>query len=151
MTALKVIGVILLIVFLIGLIRVGAAVRFGEELGLRLLIGPFRITLLPAKEKKAAQNGEKKKKKAEQKLRKMEKRALLAERQRDDALEKAKEFRLKFYETATQLEEEQGKNLKLHAQINRDYENSSIPSPASAPARSGHPRQYTPAPYRAPW
>ena len=64
MTALKVIGVILLIVFLIGLIRVGAAVRFGEEPGLRLLIGPFRITLLPAKEKKAAQNGEKKKKKA---------------------------------------------------------------------------------------
>ena len=46
-------------------------------------------------------------KKAEQKLRKMEKRALLAERQRDDALEKAKEFRLKFYETATKLEEEQ--------------------------------------------
>ena len=67
-------------------------------------------------------------KKAEQKLRKMEKRALLAERQRDDALEKAKEFRLKFYENATQLEEEQEKNLKLHAQINRDYENSSIPS-----------------------
>ena len=67
-------------------------------------------------------------KKADQKLREMEKRALLAERQRDDALEKAKEFRLKFYETATQLEEEQGKNLKLHAQINRDYENSSIPS-----------------------
>ena len=46
-------------------------------------------------------------KKADQKLREMEKRALLAERQRDDALEKAKEFRLKFYETATQLEEEQ--------------------------------------------
>lgn len=45
--------------------------------------------------------------KADQKLREMEKRALLAERQRDDALEKAKEFRLKFYETATQLEEEQ--------------------------------------------
>ena len=67
-------------------------------------------------------------KKAGQKLREMEKRALLAERQRDDVLEKAKEFRLKFYETATQLEEEQGKNLKLHAQINRDYENSSIPS-----------------------
>ena len=59
----------------------------------------------------------------------MEKRALLAEKQRDDALDKAKEFRLKFYETAAELEEEQGKNLKLHAQINRDYENSSIPSP----------------------
>ncbi len=67
-------------------------------------------------------------KKAGQKLREMEKRALLAERQRDDVLEKAKEFSLKFYETATQLEEKQGKNLKLHAQINRDYENSSIPS-----------------------
>lgn len=40
---------------------------------------------------------------------------------------KAKEFRLKFYETAAELEEEQGKNLKLHAQIKRDYENSSSP------------------------
>ena len=29
---------------------------------------------------------------------------------------------------AARLEEEQGKNLKLRAQINRDYENSSIPS-----------------------
>ena len=67
-------------------------------------------------------------KKADQELRAMEKRALLAEKQRDDALDKAKEFRLKFYETAAELEEEQGKNLKLHAQINRDYENSSIPS-----------------------
>ena len=67
-------------------------------------------------------------KKADQELRAMEKRALLAEKQRDDALDKAKEFRLKFYETAAELEEEQGKNLKLRAQINRDYENSSIPS-----------------------
>lgn len=57
MTALKVIGVILLIVFLIGLIRVGAVVRFGEELGLTLIIGPFRIALLPAKKKKAAEKG----------------------------------------------------------------------------------------------
>ena len=67
-------------------------------------------------------------KKTDQELKAMEKRALLAEKQRDDALDKAKEFRLKFYETAAELEEEQGKNLKLHAQINRDYENSSIPS-----------------------
>ena len=36
-------------------------------------------------------------KKSDQKLRKMEKRALLTERQRDDALEKTIEFRLKFY------------------------------------------------------
>ena len=62
MTALKVIGVILLIVFLIGLIRVGAVLRFGEELGLTLLIGPFRIALLPAKEKISSKDGEEKKK-----------------------------------------------------------------------------------------
>ena len=80
-------------------------------------------------------------KKADQKLREMEKRALLAERQRDDALEKAKEFRLKFYETATQLEEEQGKNLKLHAQINRDYENSSIPSSKAVRRKKDHKQQ----------
>ena len=67
-------------------------------------------------------------KKAARELQEMEKRALFAEKQRDDALVKVKELRLQFYETAARLEEEQGKNLKLRAQINRDYENSSIPS-----------------------
>ena len=67
-------------------------------------------------------------KEANQKLREMEARALRAEKQRDDALDKVKEIRHQFYETAVKLEEEQGKNKKLHAQINRDYENSSIPS-----------------------
>ena len=67
MTALKVIGVILLIVFLIGLIRVGAVVRFGEELGLTLLIGPVRIALLPAKKKISSKDGEEKKKKTAEK------------------------------------------------------------------------------------
>lgn len=52
MTALKVIGIIVLILILIGLIRVGAVVRFGEAAELRLLIGPFRMTLLSAKERK---------------------------------------------------------------------------------------------------
>ena len=55
-------------------------------------------------------------------------RALNAEKQRDNALDKAAVFRHQFYEAASRLEEEQGKNLKLRAQINRDYENSSIPS-----------------------
>ena len=50
-------------------------------------------------------------------------------KQRDDALDKVKELQHQFYETAVRLEEEQGKNLKLRAQINRDYENSSIPLP----------------------
>ena len=66
-----------------------------------------------------------------QELKKMEKRALDAEKQRDDALDKAKEIRLQYYETAAELEEERGKNVKLRAQINRDYENSSIPSSKS--------------------
>ena len=60
------------------------------------------------------------KRKAEQELKKMEKRALDAEKQRDDALDKAKEIRLQYYETAAELEEERGKNLKLRAQINSD-------------------------------
>ena len=60
MTALKVIGIIVLIFILIGLIRVGAVVRFGEALELKILIGPFRITLLPAKERKAKPPEEKK-------------------------------------------------------------------------------------------
>ena len=46
------------------------------------------------------------KRKAEQELKKMEKRALDAEKQRDDALDKAKEIRLQYYETAAELEEE---------------------------------------------
>ena len=66
-----------------------------------------------------------------QEQKKMEKRALDAEKQRDDALDKAKEIRLQYYETAAELEEERGKNLKLRAQINRDYKNSSIPSSKS--------------------
>ena len=71
---------------------------------------------------------EKMQKKTKQELQEMEKRTLKAEKQRDDALDKVKELQHQFYETAVRLEEEQGKNLKLCAQINRDYENSSIPS-----------------------
>ena len=64
---------------------------------------------------------EKMQKKTKQELQEMEKRALKAEKQRDDALDKVKELQHQFYETAVRLEEEQGKNLKLRAQINRDY------------------------------
>lgn len=61
-------------------------------------------------------------------LKQMEKRAIHAERQRDTALDKVTEQRHKIYELEAALEEEKGKNLKLRAQLNRDYENSSIPS-----------------------
>lgn len=61
----------------------------------------------------------------------LEKRALNAERQIDDLRNKVTEQRHKLYALATELEDEKGKNLKLRAQNNRDYENSSFPSSKS--------------------
>ena len=58
----------------------------------------------------------------------MEKRAVKAEKQRDDALDRVTQQRHKIYALETELEEEKGRNLKLRSQLNRDYENSSIPS-----------------------
>lgn len=65
---------------------------------------------------------------ANKKARQMEKRALKAEAERDEALDKVTDQRHKIYEVETELEEEKGKNLKLRAQLNRDYENSSLTS-----------------------
>lgn len=48
-------------------------------------------------------------------LEKMEERALRAERQRDEALDKLTEANRQYYETASELEEEKGKNQKLQA------------------------------------
>ena len=47
-----------------------------------------------------------------QEQKKMEKRALDAEKQRDDALDKAAVFRHQFYEAASRLEEEQGISVR---------------------------------------
>jgi len=58
----------------------------------------------------------------------LEKRALKAECQRDEALGKITVLRRQLYEAASELEDEKGRNLKLRAQMNRDYENSSMPS-----------------------
>lgn len=63
--------------------------------------------------------------------RQLEKRALNAERQSDDLRNKITEQRHRIYDLGTELEEEKGKNLKLRAQNNRDYENSSLPSSKS--------------------
>ena len=76
MTALKVIGIILLIFLLIGFLRVGALLRFGQELNLRLSVGPFRFTLLPAKEKKETAQEAAKTKKEEEKRAEKKKRGL---------------------------------------------------------------------------
>lgn len=51
MTALKIIGIILLIFLLIGLLRVGATIRFGEETIVKLRVGFLRLTVFPGKKK----------------------------------------------------------------------------------------------------
>lgn len=50
--------------------------------------------------------------------------------------EKRKEALHNYYETARMLEEAQGMILKLQAQVNHNYENSSLPPNASAAKRS---------------
>ena len=67
MTALKIIGILLLIVLLLSLLRVGAIVDFGGELRVRLRVGPVRLTVLPKKEKKAKRPEEASKKTPEEK------------------------------------------------------------------------------------
>lgn len=52
MTALIIIGAVLLILLLIGLLRVGATICFGEETTATLQIGPIKLTVLPKKARK---------------------------------------------------------------------------------------------------
>jgi hypothetical protein len=70
--------------------------------------------------------------KKDRKIKELEKRAFGAERQRDDFRARLREKSLELYQVKTELDEERGKNQKLTAQINRDYENSSIPSSRKA-------------------
>lgn len=58
----------------------------------------------------------------------MEERALRAEKQRDKALDERTEWRHKYYEQAERIEELEGQVQKLTAQVNKDFQNSSIPS-----------------------
>ena len=74
---------------------------------------------------------EKERKDYEKSLKIMEQRAIKAEKQRDEALNKVTQQRKKIYETETALEEEKGKNRKLISQLNHNYENSSLPSSMS--------------------
>lgn len=99
------------------------------------------------------------------KIGQLEKENLELARQRDEAKDKLKERIRQYYEAATELEEERGKNKKLTAQVNKDFENSSIPSskqktrkkkipdsrektgkkPGGQPGHKGHTRkQHTP-------
>lgn len=58
----------------------------------------------------------------------MEQRALSAESGRDKWKDKWRDQQVSFYGVQTELEKEKEKNRKLTAQVNRDFENSSIPS-----------------------
>ena len=58
----------------------------------------------------------------------LEDRLLAAQQQLDDAKDMLRDKYVELYQVKTELEEQKGANLQLKAQINRDYENSSIPS-----------------------
>ena len=62
------------------------------------------------------------------KIKRLEKENLELAMQRDNAKDKLKERTQQYYDVAAELEEERGKNKKLTAQLNKDFENSSIPS-----------------------
>lgn len=64
----------------------------------------------------------------EAKLSRYEERILELERQRDTAKDNETEWRRKYYELSERLEEVEGVNQKLTAQVNKDFQNSSIPS-----------------------
>lgn len=64
----------------------------------------------------------------EKKIQELEQRVLNVERQRDDALNKVREWRKMYYELSGSFEDLEGLNKKLTAQVNRNFENSSIPS-----------------------
>ena len=70
-------------------------------------------------------------KKMKRALKEKEKKWLLSEHDREQALSKITDLCRENSELKTQLYDEQGRNKKLLAQLSRDYENSSIPSSQS--------------------
>lgn len=61
-------------------------------------------------------------------IERLKKQNLALAMQRDAAMDKLRERTQQYYAVAAELEEERGKNKKLTAQVNRDFENSSLPS-----------------------
>ena len=66
--------------------------------------------------------------KKERIIKNLEDRSIKAERRVDELKDENLKLKRECYAVKTELEEEQGKIKKLVAQINRDHENSSIPS-----------------------
>ena len=65
----------------------------------------------------------------------LKKRLLDVERQRDQAKDQGKEYREKYYQVGSELEEAHGLIQKLTAQVNKDFQNSSLPSSSQGPKR----------------
>ncbi len=79
----------------------------------------------------------------DQEIERLEKRAIKAEKQRDDALESAGQWRRKYYELSGQAQDLEGLVKKLTAQVNKDFENSSLPSSSQGPERKKIPNTRT--------
>lgn len=65
----------------------------------------------------------------------LKKRLLDVERQRNQAQDTLREYREKYYQVGSELEEAHGLIQKLTAQVNKDFQNSSIPSSSQGPGR----------------
>ena len=65
----------------------------------------------------------------------MKERALRAERRVDELMDAATADARRIRELEAEIEELKGANAKLTAQVNRDFENSSLPSSAQGPGR----------------
>lgn len=74
---------------------------------------------------------QKKEKASNTQIKNLLKKLFTVEHELNNANEKIKEQRQELYEVKTELEEKEGIIQQLRAQINRDYENSSIPSSKS--------------------
>ncbi len=61
-------------------------------------------------------------------IKSLEDQILKTQQKLDTVMDKLKDKNVELYQVKTELEEQQGANQQLKAQINRDYENSSIPS-----------------------
>lgn len=66
---------------------------------------------------------------------KLKERILEVERQRDAAKDKTLEKQKELYAVQTELEDAKGQIQKLTAQVNKDFENSSLPSSLQGPGR----------------
>ena len=72
---------------------------------------------------------------SEKQIKQLQKKVLQTETQRDNALEQLKQQRHRACEAEAELEVMKEKNLKLTAVMNKDFENSSLPSSAQSTRR----------------